>query len=34
VNTGKVKTYSWEEFKEDLELLEMDDSETDHLVED
>lgn len=30
VNTGKVKTYSWEEFKENLELLVMDDSETDH----
>jgi hypothetical protein len=33
VDTGKVKTYSWEEFKEDLELLRMDDSETDHSVE-
>ena len=31
VKTGKVKTYSWEEFKEDLELLGMDDSESDHL---
>jgi hypothetical protein len=34
VDTGKVKTYSWEEFKEDLELLGMDDYETDHSVED
>jgi hypothetical protein len=34
VKTGKVKTYTWEEFKEDLELLGMDDSETDHSVED
>ena len=34
VKTGKVKTYSWEEFKEDLELLGMDDSESDHSVED
>jgi hypothetical protein len=34
VDTGKVKTYSWEEFKEDLELLGMDDSETDHSIED
>jgi len=34
IDTGKVKTYSWDEFKEDLELLRMDDSETDHSVED
>jgi hypothetical protein len=34
VKTGKVKTYSWEEFKEDLELLGMDDSESDHSAED
>lgn len=33
VNTGKVETYTWEEFKENLELLGMDDSETDHSVE-
>ncbi len=32
IDTGKVKTYSWDEFKEDLELLRMDDSETDHSV--
>ena len=34
VDTGKVKTYSWEEFKEDLELLGMDDYETDHSIGD
>jgi hypothetical protein len=34
VDTGKVKTYSWEEFKEDLELLGMDNYETDHSIED
>jgi len=34
IDTGKVKTYSWDEFKEDLQLLRMDDSETDHSVED
>lgn len=30
VKTGKVETYTWEEVKEDLRLLGMDDSETDH----
>ncbi len=34
IDTGKVKTYTWEEVKEDLELLGLDDSETDHSVED
>ena len=34
VDTGKLKTYSWGEFKEDVELLGMDDFETDHSLED
>jgi hypothetical protein len=31
VKTGKVKTYTLEECREDLKLLGMDDSESDHL---
>jgi hypothetical protein len=34
VDTGKIKTYTLEEFKEDLELLGMDNSETDHSIGD
>lgn len=30
VDTGKVKTYTLEECMEDLKLLEVDDSQTDH----
>ena len=30
VRSGKVKTYSMDEFLEDLDFLEMDTSETDH----
>ena len=34
IDTGKVNTYTLEELKEDLELLGMDDFETDHSIKD